>query len=112
MLCYVSFSAIEREYTNMGLYYILSTSRDVWRINSLVTVYNYTLDTVKEFIYLAVAVTTKNYVSLEIKWYCQQCYYGLNGKLNNSNLSGTTKLILYKTLILLCFFMAQRYGFY
>ena len=37
------------------------------RINSRITADNYTFDTVKEFIYLGSAVTTKNDVSLEIK---------------------------------------------
>ena len=30
--------------------YMFSTSRDVWRIDSRITVNNYTFDTVKEFI--------------------------------------------------------------
>ena len=80
-----------------------STSRDVRRIESRITVDNYIFDTVKEFIYLGSAVTTKNDVSLEIKrriTLANRCYYGLNGQLNNRDLSRTTKLILYKTLIL------------
>ena len=40
---------------------------DVRRIDSRITADNYTFDTVKEFIYLGSAVTTKNDVSLEIK---------------------------------------------
>ena len=48
-------------------YMFSSTSRDVRRIDSRITVDNYTFDTVKEFIYLGSAVTTKNDVSLEIK---------------------------------------------
>ena len=56
-----------------------------------------------EFIYLGSAVTRKNDVSLEIKrriTLANRCYYGLNGQLINRDLSRTTKLILYKTLIL------------
>ena len=58
----------------------------------------FTFDTVKEFIYLGSAVTTKNDVSLEIKrriTLANRCYYGLNGQLSNRDLSRTTKLILY-----------------
>ena len=47
--------------------------------------------------------TTKNDVSLEIKrgiTLANRCYYGLNGQLSNRDLSRTTKLILYKTVIL------------
>ena len=47
--------------------YLLSTSREVQRIDSQITADNYTFDTVKEFIYLGSAVTTKNDVSVEIK---------------------------------------------
>ena len=66
-----AFSAIERESTKMGLAvnegktkYMFSRSRDVRRIDSRITADNYTFDTVKEFIYLGFAVTTKNDVSL------------------------------------------------
>ena len=38
--------------------YMLSTSRDVRRIDSQITADNYTFETVKEFIYLGSAVTT------------------------------------------------------
>ena len=85
---------------------IFSTSRDVRRIDSRITADNYTFDTVKEFIYLGSAVTTNNDISLEIKrriTLANRCYYGLNGQLSNSDLSRTTKLILYKTLILSVF---------
>ena len=83
--------------------YMFSTSRDVRLIESRITIDNYTFDTVKEFIYLGSAVTNKNDVSLEIKrriTLANRCYYGLNGQLSNRDLSRTTKLILYKTLIL------------
>ena len=59
-------SAIEREFTKMGLAinegkikYMLSTRRDVRRIDSQITGGNNTFETVKEFDFL---VTTKNYV--------------------------------------------------
>ena len=52
-----AFSAIERESTKMGLAvnegktkYMLSTSRDVRRIDSQITADNYAFETVKEFI--------------------------------------------------------------
>ena len=64
---------------------------------------NYTFDTVKEFAYFCSAVTTKNDVSLEIKrriTLANRCYYDLNGHKSNRNLSPTTKVILYKALIL------------
>ena len=73
------------------------------RIDSQITTDNYTFDTLKKFIYLEFAVTTKNDVSLEIKrrtTVANRCYYGLNGQLSNKFLSRTTKLILYKMLIL------------
>ena len=46
---------------------MLSTCKDAQRINSQVIADNYTLETVKEFVYLGTTVTTKNDVSLEIK---------------------------------------------
>ena len=70
--------------------YMLSTSRDVQRIDSEITV--------KDFIYLGSAVTTENYVSLEIKRriiLANRCCYGLNRQLSNRDISRTTKLILY-----------------
>ena len=82
---------------------MLSTSRDVRHIDSQITADNYTFDTVKEFIYLGSVITIKNYVSLENKRRItldNRCYYGLNGQLSNRDLSRTTNLILYKTLIL------------
>ena len=72
------------------------------RIDSRITTDNYTFDTVKEFISHGSAVTTKNGVSLEIKsriTFADMCYYGLNRQLSNRDLSCTTKLILYKMLI-------------
>ena len=83
--------------------YMFSISRDVLRIVSRITADHYTFDTVKEFIYLGSAVTTKNDVSLEIKCritLANRCYYGLNRQLSNRDLSRTTKVILYKTPIL------------
>ena len=70
--------------------YMFSTSRDMRRIDSQITADNYTVDTVKEFIYLGSAVTTKNDVSLDIKrriTLVNRCYYGLNGQLSNRDLS-------------------------
>ena len=68
-----AFSPIEPKSTKMGLAinegktkYMLSTSRDDYRIESQITVDNYTFDIVKEFIYLSSAVTTKYDVRLEI----------------------------------------------
>ena len=116
-----AFIAIELEPKKIGLAvnegktkYLLSTSRDVRPINSQITAGNYTFDTVKEF-YLDPAVTTKNYVSLEIKFritLVNSCYYGLNGQLSNRDLPQMAKLILYKALILHVHHMAQRYGPY
>ena len=60
-------------------------------------------DTLNEFIYLSSAITTKNYVSLEIKrriTLTNMCYYDLNVQLSNRDLSRSTRLILDKTLIL------------
>ena len=82
---------------------MLSTSRDVRRTDSQITADNYTFDTVKEIIYLDSAVLTKNDVSLEIKrrtGRTNRCYYGLDGQLSSKGIARTTKLILYKTLIL------------
>ena len=105
-----AFSANERESIKMDLArnkgktkYMFSTSRAMRRIDSQITADNYTIDTVKEFIYLGSAVTTKIHVSLEIKrriTLANRCYYGLNGQLSNKDLSRTTKLILYKKIIL------------
>ena len=46
---------------------MFSTSIDVRCINSQIAADNYAFDTVKEFIYLDSAFTTKNNVSLETK---------------------------------------------
>ena len=46
--------------------YMFSLSRNVRHIDSRIMAGNYTFDTVKEFIYLDTAVTTKNDISLEI----------------------------------------------
>ena len=73
------------------------------RIVSQITADNHTFDTVKEFIYIGSAVTTKNYDILEIKrriTLANWCYYGVNGQLSNRDITRTTKLILYKKLIL------------
>ena len=81
---------------------MLSTSREEWRIDSQITADSYTFDKVKEFVYLGSAVITENDVSLEIKrriTLTNWCYYGLNRHLSNRDLSRTTKLIFYKTLI-------------
>ena len=71
---------------------MFSTSRqDVRRVDSRNTADN------------GFAVTTKNYVSLEIKRkipLANRCCYDLNGQLSNRDLSRTTKLILYKMLII------------
>ena len=83
---------------------MLSKSRGVRCIDSQITTNNYTFDTVKEFIYFGSAVTTRNNVNLEIKrrvTLANRCYYRLNGQLSNIDLSRMTKLILYKTLIIL-----------
>ena len=47
--------------------YMLSTGRDVERIDSRNMADNYTFDIVKEFIYPGSAVSIKIYVNLEIK---------------------------------------------
>ena len=47
--------------------YMLSIGMDVLRIEHNIIADSYTLDIVKEFIYLGSTVTTKNDVSLEIK---------------------------------------------
>ena len=44
-----------------------STSRDVRRFESQITVDNYTFNTIKEFVYLGFANTIKNAVNAEIK---------------------------------------------
>ena len=68
--------------------YIRSTRRDVRHMDLLdqITSNNYTFDTIKEFIYLGSAVTTKNDVSLEIKCMIalvNMCYYALNRQLSS-----------------------------
>ena len=63
-------------------------------VYSRITADNYTFDTVKEFIYLGSAVTTKNDVSLEIKRKIalpNRCYYGLNRQLSKA----TSIVLLY-----------------
>ena len=87
--------------------YMLSTGTNVQRIGSQIMAVichiHIHFNIVKEFIYLGSAVTTKNNVSLEIilSTIASRCYYGLNRHLGSRDLSPTTKLILYKTLILL-----------
>ena len=56
------------------------------RTDPQVTADNYTFDTVKEFISLDSAATTKKDVSLEFKrriTFANMCYYGLNGQWSN-----------------------------
>ena len=85
---------------------MFSTSREVRRIDSKFMADSYSFDTVKEFVYLGSAVSTKKqkiYVSLEIKSriiLSHRCYYALNRQLSNRDLSRMTKIILYNTLIL------------
>ena len=72
-------------------------------IDYRMTVDNYTFDTVKQFIFICSAITTKNYVSEEIKrriTLVNRYHYSVKMQLSNRDLSRTTKLILYKTLIL------------
>ena len=83
--------------------YMFSKSRDMLHIGSQITADNYTFDTIKEFIRLAFAVTTKNDVRLESKRkinLANRCCYKLNRRLSSRFISHTTKLSLYKTLIL------------
>ena len=82
---------------------MLSISREVRYIDSQITADKNTSHTVKEFIYLDSAFTVKSYMNLEIKsriTLVNRCYYGLNRQLSSDSLSRTTKLLLYKTLIL------------
>ena len=89
---------------------MLSTSRNVRRLDSQITTDNYTFDAVKEFVCLGSTVTTNNDiiitnndVILEIKrrlTLANRCSNGLSGQLNNRDLFRTTKLILCKTSIL------------
>ena len=68
--------------------YMLSTSREVRLIDSLITADNYTFDAVKEFCYLGSAVTIRNDAGMEIKGgitLANGYYYGLNGQLSNRN---------------------------
>ena len=76
---------IERESTKIGLAvnegkmkYMLSASRDLRRIDSLITADNYTFDTVKEFVYLGSPFAPKMMSVLRITA-ANRCYYGLNG---------------------------------
>ena len=66
-------------------------------IGSPITADNYTIDIVKEFIYLGFAVTIKNDVWVEIKLRID-IDYSPNRQLSNSDLSRMTKLKLYKTI--------------
>ena len=69
--------------------YMLPTSKEVRRINSLFTADNHTFDTVND-------------VSLEIKHrlpLANKGYYSLNGQFSNRDFSRTTKLKLYRMLI-------------
>ena len=80
--------------------HMLSTSKGVRRFDSQIADGN--LETVKEFIYLGSAITTKNYVSLQINrriTLANRCYYSLNVQLSSRDLFRMIKLILYKMLI-------------
>ena len=86
--------------------YILSLSRGVRRIDFHIIAHKkiWLSDTVNEFIYLGFDVTTKNYVSLEIKCsitLANRCYYDLNEQysaLQNAQVVNP------------CFFIALRHG--
>lgn len=80
--------------------YVLSASRDIPSIVSQVTLGNSTFDVVNEFVYLDFAATSKNDNSLEIKRRIpldNKCYYGNSRQLSIRDLSGATKLWLYKS---------------
>ena len=65
--------------------------------------HSYNFDVVKEFIYLGTVINTNNDVSMEIKrkvTIANRCYFGLNRQLSSRDLSRTTKLTLYKALVL------------
>ena len=94
----VAFSAIGQESNKIGLAvyegktkYMLSTSRDVRRIDSQIMADNYTFDIVWRPISLEIKSTNT---------LASKCYCNLNRKLSSRDLSRTIKLILYKTLIL------------
>ena len=73
-------------------------------IGSHIMIDNFTFNIAKEFIYLSSVATTKHDVSLQIKrriTVANKCYYSLNRQLSSESLSHTTKLLFYKTLILL-----------
>ena len=105
-----AFAAIEKESAKVGLTvnegktkYMLSANREARRLGSHVTAGKYNFEVVKEFTYLGTAVNSNNNVSLEIKrriTIANRCYYGLSKQLGSRALSRSTKLTLYKTLII------------
>ena len=71
--------------------YMFSTSKDVRRIDSQITI----LLIQSKNLFILAPPLPSNMITL-----ANRCYYGINGQLSNRDLSRTTKLIFYKTLIL------------
>ena len=82
--------------------YMLSASGVVPSMGCQITANNYNFDVVKEFVYLGTAININNDVNLEImrRVSLARCYYCLNRELRSRDLFRTTKLALYKALIL------------
>ena len=105
-----AFTAIEKESAKVGLAvnegktkYMLPAGRGARRLGSHVSTGEYNFEVVKEFTYLGTAVNSNNDVSMEIKrriTIANRCYYGLSKQFRCRALSPSTKLTLYKTLVI------------
>lgn len=82
---------------------VSTTSRRMHSLEQNLTIGGHNLEIVRDFVYLGSSINTQNRVTDEIKRriiLANRCYYGLYKHLRNDNLTRTTKISLYKTLIL------------
>ena len=86
--------------------YMVSTSRDLWRIDSQITPITILLMQSMNLFILATPLPAKMMSVKRRITSGNTCYRSLNGQLSNRDLSRTTKLILYRTVIL----HTLRYG--
>lgn len=107
-----AFSAIEESAKLLGLKvnetktkYMVATTNDAprHRVGQNVTVGEYNLEVVKDFVYLGCIINADgDNTSLEIKRrivLANRCFYGLNRHMKSKTLSRRSKLTLYRTLI-------------
>jgi len=105
-----AFARIEEEGKNVGLFvnesktkYMLATNKSATNQHQNTKFGQHNFEVVKEFIYLGANINSKNDINVEVKrriTLANRCYFGLQKQLGSKLLSLTSKVLLYKTLIL------------